>query len=108
MELAQGEPRLAIEQSADEDGNPVIVLRGELDISSADTVRETLSSVLASRPERLVFELGELAFIDSSGIAVLVLASNNVDAVELHHTQPIVSRIVELTGLTDTLRIVAS
>jgi hypothetical protein len=28
--------------------------------------------------------------------------------VELHHTQPIVSRIVELTGLSDTLRIIPS
>jgi anti-sigma B factor antagonist len=108
MELDQSEPRLAIEQTADEDGSPVIVLRGELDISSADTVREALTGVLDSRPERLVFELGELVFIDSSGIAVLVLAANHVDTVELHNTQPIVSRIVELTGLSDTLRIVPS
>jgi anti-anti-sigma factor len=47
-------------------------------------------------------------FIDSSGIAVLVRAANHVDTVELHNTQPIVSRIVELTGLSDTLRIVPS
>ncbi len=106
MDLDQSEPRLAIEQTTDEDGDPVIVLRGELDISSADTVRETLSGVLESRPKRLVFELGELVFIDSSGIAVLVLASNSVETVELHHTQPIVSRIVELTGLSGTLRVV--
>ncbi|MGO9341573.1 MAG: STAS domain-containing protein, partial [Acidimicrobiales bacterium] len=70
--------------------------------------RDALSSILASRPERLVFELGDLVFIDSSGIAALVLASNNVETVELHHTQPIVSRIVELTGLSDTLRIIPS
>ncbi len=108
MELDQSKPRLAIEQTENGDGNPVIVLRGELDISSADAVRDALSSILASRPERLVFELGDLVFIDSSGIAALVLASNNVETVELHHTQPIVSRIVELTGLSDTLRIIPS
>jgi anti-anti-sigma factor len=106
MDLDQSESRLSIERTADEDGDPVIVLRGELDISSADAVRQTLSGVLDSRPERLVFELGELVFIDSSGIAVLVLASNSVETVELHHTQQIVSRIVELTGLSGTLRIV--
>jgi anti-sigma B factor antagonist len=107
-QLDQNKPPLAIELSTDEHGDPLIRLRGELDIASADTLRETVSSVLATAPNRLVFELDELLFIDSSGIAVLVLASNNVDKVELHHAQPIVTRVVELTGLSGTLRIVES
>ncbi len=107
-QLDNDAPRLAIEQSTAADGDPVIRLRGELDISSADLLRETVSGVLAERPKRLVIELGDLTFIDSSGIAVLVLASNKIAEVELHHAQPIVRRVIELTGLSDTLRIVAS
>lgn len=101
-------PRLQIERATDENGNPLITLRGELDIASADTFRETVTDVLAERPERLVFELGELSFMDSSGIAVLVQASNGVAEVELHHAQPIVRRVVELTGLSGALRLIPS
>jgi anti-sigma B factor antagonist len=101
-------PGLVIEQAVDVDGDPLVTLRGELDMTCADAFREVVEKVLVQRPTRLVFEVTDLRFIDSSGIAVLILASNNVDEVELHHSQPIVRRVVELTGLSGTLRMIPS
>lgn len=102
-QLEREKPGLVIEQAADEAGDPRLKLAGELDMASAETLRQAVDSVLAGNPKRIVFELGELVFMDSSGIAVLVHASNNVDKVELRNTQPIVRRVVEVAGLAGIL-----
>jgi|ERR1700677_3306153 anti-sigma B factor antagonist len=104
-ELETDETSLAVEQSRDADGSPVVRLSGELDISNAHTLRETMEAVVGTSPSRLVFDLSELAFMDSSGIAVMVYAANNVPTVELRHASSIVRRVVEATGLAEILRL---
>jgi anti-sigma B factor antagonist len=95
--------RFASEQSVDSNGDPVLKLRGELDMMSAVPLRETVEKIAAQHCDRLVFDLSDLEFMDSSGIAVLVYAANNVGTVSLHNASPIIRRIVEATGLTDFL-----
>jgi anti-anti-sigma factor len=104
-ELETDETSLAVEQSRDTDGSPVVRLSGELDISNAHTLRKIMETVVGSNPNRLVFDLSELRFMDSSGIAVMVYAANNVRTVELLHASSIVSRVVEATGLSEILRL---
>ena len=77
-EVEASETALGIERSADARGDTVLTLRGELDISSADTFRGTVEEIVAEGPGRLVFDLSGLTFMDSSGIAVMVYAANNV------------------------------
>jgi len=102
-QLEREKPGFGIEMATDEVGDPLLKLAGELDMSSAEILRETVDRVLAGNPTRIVFELSELVFIDSSGIAVLILASNHVEKVELRNAQPIVRRVVEIAGLGDIL-----
>ena len=102
-QLEREKPGLGIEQATDEVGDPLLKLAGELDMASAETLRETVDRVLANSPRRIVFEISELEFMDSSGIAVLISASNNVEKVELRNAQPIVRRVVEVAGLTAIL-----
>jgi len=90
---------------SDEDGTPVIRLAGELDMTSADDVRSAMESVLSRAPGRVVFETSGLQFMDSSGIALLLSVAQQVPAVELRAPSPIVRRLIELTGLEETLRI---
>jgi len=104
-EVEAGEAALGIERSSDASGDTVISLQGELDISSADTLRATVEEIVAEGPSRLVFELTGLTFMDSSGIAVMVYAANNVDTVELLHPSSIIRRVVEATGLSTVLRL---
>jgi len=104
-QLGDDSHRFASELSTDSQGDPLLKLRGELDMSSAVEFRETIEQLLEKSRKRLVFDLSDLSFMDSSGIAVLVFAANNVDAIEVRHSSPIIKRIVEATGLTDFLRI---
>src|SRR5215212_3472238 len=51
-----------------------VALRGELDLEHAYTFDEELRRVEAARPDVLVLDLSELAFMDSCGLARLLAA----------------------------------
>lgn len=89
-----------------EEGTPVFHVAGELDISSSDSVRPIVDEVLARHPERVVFDLTGLQFMDSSGIAVLLTAAKSVPTVELRNVPPIMRRVIEMTGLAATFVII--
>jgi anti-anti-sigma factor len=103
-ELETDKTDLVIRQVTDPAGDSVVELSGEIDISNADAFREALEFIVEAKPKRLVFDLSQLTFMDSSGIAVMVFAANNVAAVELRDTPPIIRRVIESTGLTEILR----
>lgn len=72
------------EVSVDEraDGSLRIVLRGEIDFNNAASVIEVIRGAVArQRPEHVVVDLGEVTFLDSSGLAVLVNAMKAAEAV---------------------------
>jgi anti-sigma B factor antagonist len=104
-ELESDQTHFTAEQTSDGEGTLLMKLVGELDISTASAFRETMEQIVLTRPDRLVFDLSELTFMDSSGIAVLVYAANNAGEVELRHPSNIVRRIIEATGLSEILRI---
>jgi anti-anti-sigma factor len=55
------------------DGHVVVALRGELDVLDAAGAAGALAAVTAREP-RVIVDLAALEFIDSSGLAALVLA----------------------------------
>jgi anti-sigma B factor antagonist len=91
----------------DPTGDPIITLSGELDIAGAGSLEKTVAAITAEGPVRLIFDLSQLRFMDSAGIAVLVSATKNVDAVTLRNPTVIVRRVLELTGLSEILPIEA-
>ena len=52
----------------------VIRLGGELDLYNADAVRDALFSACNGGPERVVVDLGEVEFMDSTALGVLIEA----------------------------------
>lgn len=56
------------------DGAVVVRLAGELDLYNAQTVREALLECCADDPERLIVDLAEVRFIDSTALGVLIEA----------------------------------
>jgi anti-sigma B factor antagonist len=104
-ELDISETNFAIVQSRDDVGDLLLTLTGELDISSAESFRTAVERLVEGGPARLVFDLTDLTFMDSSGIAVMVYAANKVGAVELRHASTIIRRIVEATGLSEILKL---
>jgi anti-sigma B factor antagonist len=104
-ELETSEASFTVVRSSDANGDPILALDGELDISNADAFRLAVEDVLTDNPSRLVFELSTLTFMDSSGIAVMVYAANEVSAIELRHPSIIIRRVVEATGLAEILQL---
>jgi anti-sigma B factor antagonist len=56
------------------DGATVVHLAGELDLYNAHEVREALIACTGEAPDRLVVDLGEVKFIDSTALGVLIEA----------------------------------
>lgn len=90
-----------VETLRDDAGVPTIRIAGEVDMSNADLIRSSLDLV-ANDPQRVVFDLGELRFMDSSGLAILLGVAERSAVVELRRPLPLVRRIIELTGLSGT------
>jgi anti-anti-sigma factor len=88
-----------------ENGTPVLSFFGELDLPHAAQVQAALDAAVPPATERVVFEMSGLEFMDSSGIALLVHAAQRAREVEVRNPSVIVRRLIELTGLTQTLRI---
>ena len=61
------------------DGRVVVRLAGELDLYNAHQVREALLACCAEEPERLVVDLTEVEFVDSTALGVLVEARSRMD-----------------------------
>jgi anti-sigma B factor antagonist len=61
------------------DGGVVVRLAGELDLYNAHRVREALLACSAESPERLVVDLGEVEFVDSTALGVLVEARSRME-----------------------------
>jgi anti-sigma B factor antagonist len=59
----------------DRDGPAVVVrLAGELDLYNAHEVRDVLLAESGKAPERLVVELSQVTFVDSTALGVLIEA----------------------------------
>jgi anti-sigma B factor antagonist len=57
----------------------VIRLGGELDLYNAEQVRTALADACADSPERVVVDLSEVEFIDSTALGVLIEARTKLD-----------------------------
>jgi len=97
----------AAQVTFDEQGAPVIELRGEIDMSNVDSLRTAIEPAVARTPERVVFDLGTLEFMDSSGIALLLQIASKAQSVELRNPSALVRRMIEATGLADVLHMEA-
>jgi anti-sigma B factor antagonist len=60
------------------DGAVIVSLAGELDLYNAEQVRSALLDACAGGPEVLVVDLGEVTFIDSTALGVLIEARSRL------------------------------
>ena len=103
-EIADGTLLVRVEK--DGDTEEVISLCGELDLANAGTAEEALQASLAAG-HSVIVDMRELEFIDSTGIAMLVATLNEDDGESrirfIPSAAPAVSRVLELTGLTERM-----
>ncbi len=58
----------------------VFPLEGDIDLHVSPVVTEALNAVIKKKPERIVIDLSRVTYIDSAGVAALILAMQEVEA----------------------------
>jgi anti-sigma B factor antagonist len=58
----------------------VLPLKGEIDLHVSPAVTQSLNAMIEEKPERIVIDLSRATYIDSAGLAALILAMQNVEA----------------------------
>ncbi len=91
------------------DGVTVLAVRGEVDVYTAPKLREKLVELVTQGKYRIVVDLENVDFLDSTGLGVLVgglkrLRSHDGD-LSLVCTQHRILKVFEITGLTKVFAI---
>jgi anti-sigma B factor antagonist len=91
-------------------GQVRLVVVGELDLATGAILDRTLRDLVASNFDRLVIDLRRVAFMDSSGLRLLMrwdeTARDGGTELSLIAGPPAVQRVFVATGLLDRLRFV--
>ena len=59
-------------------GETVLALEGELDLGTAEPLRESLFEVIESHGDGVAVDMSECSFIDSTGLRILVEAARRL------------------------------
>ena len=106
--IGSGMLALFLTSLAERDGCAIRALRGDLDIASAQALREELLTLLGPG-SRLIIDLSEVEYADASGIAVLVGGQRRAGLLggwlRLAALTPAVAEILAATGLNRHLAI---
>jgi anti-sigma B factor antagonist len=91
----------------------VVSLRGELDLASAPLLARELETVQSvDGPPLVLLDVRSLAFIDSTGLRVILAANTHAQEsgrqLALINVQPQLQRLLSITRVGDHLRIVDS
>jgi|SRR5215216_1092715 len=81
------------------DGAVVVRLAGELDLYNADTLRAALLDAATDAPARLVVDLADVRFIDSTALGVLVETHSRVASLRLAAPALETRRALQISGL---------
>lgn len=102
---AATEPREFAVDVSTIDGTTVVSVRGEVDLYTAPKLREQLDGAVQGDQPRVVVDLTQLDFIDSTGLGVLVGALKQVRAaggdMTLRNPSRSTHKILEIAGLTE-------
>ena len=99
--------RLAVERH-DDPGGVRFALTGDVDFVSSPLLDRALADVAKERPGKVVLDLSEVGFLDSSGLRTLVAGQRRLgdhgSNLVLHGPNARIRRVFELTGLDALLR----
>ncbi|MGI5359018.1 STAS domain-containing protein [Streptomyces sp. CA-252508] len=88
-------------------GVGVVTIGGELDHDGVGLLEEAVGSLREQDVHRLLLDLSELTFMDSSGVNAFLRAQRGSRAgggwVRLANPQPSVLRVIELVGLGEAI-----
>src|SRR6184192_863635 len=81
----------------------VLAIEGDIDLHISPAITEALNAMIKKKPERIVIDLSRATYIDSAGVAALILAMQDVEAYGgkffLSGVQETIRLILETSGL---------
>jgi anti-anti-sigma factor len=85
-----------------------VAVTGEIDLATAEMLHDELRTALsAQHPHRVEIDMAGVSFMDCTGLTVLIVARQAAQRtgcqLRITNPQPIVRRVLELTGLLDVL-----
>ncbi|WP_399894021.1 STAS domain-containing protein [Streptomyces sp. BBFR51] len=94
--------RLLITRTTTGDGVSIVILAGEVDLDGSSQLRDVLLSSVRSAPGTVV-DFGEVGFLDSSGINVLISAHRAAESrgvwFRIAAARDAVERVLRLVGV---------
>jgi anti-sigma B factor antagonist len=94
---------LSVEVREDAPGDWHIAVSGEIDLSSVPRLEAALAEAMTRSPRSVCFDLRQVTFMDSSGLAFLIGVGRRVESVRIEDASPAVRHLVELSGLAGPL-----
>lgn len=86
-----------------EDRRVVVVPQGEIDFGNVASLRSVLLRLSSDESTEVLVDLGDVTFIDSTALSVLVQARQRMDALDkrlsLTGAQARVARVLQITGM---------
>ena len=93
-------------------GVVMVVVRGELDAATAPDLERLLHLLLASGSTEVALDLGDLAFIDSHGLAAMAALQERFEAVGggvlLYRPSRLARHLLDTMGLHERFQIVSA
>ncbi|HEX3921634.1 MAG TPA: STAS domain-containing protein [Streptosporangiaceae bacterium] len=98
---------IRLSRPAATDGIPVVALRGDLDLATADRTVRYVTEVIDAGAQKVRVDLSGLAFCDACGLGALIRiaahAENSGCQLELVKPSRAATRIMRITGVDDRL-----
>lgn len=89
-----------------------IAVGGEVDLASVGDLEHAIDNCFSDDAKRLVVDLSESSFMDSTGLKALVMANRRFDESGRSFAVAVpggpVARLIDLSGIDSSIRIVTS
>jgi anti-anti-sigma factor len=86
---------------------PVLVLRGEIDLSSVVGLRTAVDELPRPTIDQLTIDLAEVTFMDSTGLGWMAGLARGGCVVQLRSTPTSIRKLLEVTGIDGVVTFLA-
>jgi anti-sigma B factor antagonist len=103
----EGGRALRVDAEKDSGGKSVVRLAGELDLSTVPMFVTAIDELLDAGAPEVELDMGELTFIDSSGVGAYVAAYRRArqrgTQLSVGSRSPLVARVLQISGVEEAL-----
>jgi anti-sigma B factor antagonist len=105
-------PEFALTEDALDDDRHVVAVRGEIDLFTAPELKQKLTDAIEGGKSRIVVDLSETTFLDSTALGVLIGAVKRLrsrdGALVIVNVDQNIAKTFEITGLDQIFTIVGT